>query len=369
METIYLNHAGTSWPKPPEVVAASESVLHANPGDWPKLFSNAHEAVAKFYHLDSKRLLLTPSCTAALQLAVLDHAWQPGDRVLTSHFEHHALQRALVQLETRGVTVTVLPYGDDEPMLLEALEAELKLGSVRMLALTAACNVTGRLLPVAEATAMAHRYDAMTLVDGAQIAGWWDLDVNAWQADLFTFAGHKGPQAPWGVGGLYVHPGIAMACPTAVCEIGERSRSLAPALMPGYCDAGSVNLAALVGLAAGCEWLESPTRRDRLQTARGLAAEFTAAVRQLPRVTIHHDAPADAKMPTVALSVAERHSEEIARELGAQGVIVSAGFQCAPQAHRALGTSASGVVRFSFGPTNQAADVPAVSEMLGRLLS
>jgi len=221
VQTIYLNHAGTSWPKPPPVVAATGSTFHAEPARWPELFAAAHETAADFFHVEPSRLLLTPSCTAALQLAVQDHSWRPGDRVLTSHFEHHALQRSLVKLEDLGVVVTALPYSDEEPIPLDALEAELKRGSVRLLALTAACNVTGRLLPISEATALAHRFGALALIDGAQIAGWWDLDVAALEADLFTFAGHKGPQAPWGVGGLYVRPDLGMKCPAAVCDVAE----------------------------------------------------------------------------------------------------------------------------------------------------
>jgi len=290
VQTIYLNHAGTSWPKPPTVVAATESTFHGDPGHWPALFAAAHETVADFFHAEPSWLLLTPSCTAALQLAVHDHSWRPGDRVLTSHFEHHAQQRSLVKLEEQGVTVTTLPYSDEEPIQLEALEAELKLGAVRLLALTAACNVTGRLLPISEATSLAHRFGALVLIDGAQIAGWWDLDVTALQADLFTFAGHKGPQAPWGVGGLYVRPALTMKCPAAVCDMNELQARSAAAVMPGYCDAGSVNLAALAGLAAACQWLASPAQEGRLQTARRLAQPYrvcppNTAGHRLPRLT------------------------------------------------------------------------------------
>ena len=368
MQTIYLNHAGTSWPKPPPVVAATGSTFHAEPARWPELFAAAHETAADFFHVEPSRLLLTPSCTAALQLAVQDHSWRPGDRVLTSHFEHHALQRSLVKLEDLGVVVTALPYSDEEPIPLDALEAELKRGSVRLLALTAACNVTGRLLPISEATALAHRFGALALIDGAQIAGWWDLDVAALEADLFTFAGHKGPQAPWGVGGLYVRPELPMKCPAAVCDIAELQARPA-AVMPGYCDAGSANLAAVAGLAAACQWLATPAQQGRLQTARDLAASFTESVRQMPRVTVHHDTPMETKVPTVAISVAGATSTDLADQLRVQGLIASAGFQCAPQAHRALGTTESGALRFSFGPSNQTGDVHRAVEMLDQLLT
>lgn len=365
VQTIYLNHAGTSWPKPPAVLEATREALNTNPIEWPELFQAARKAVARFFHVESSSLLLTPSCTAALQLAVQDHPWRSGDRVLTSHFEHHALHRPLLKLEELGVKVTTLPFGDDEPLRLEALESELKAGGVRLLALTAACNVTGRLLPVKEAIALAHRYGALALVDGAQIAGWWDLDLTALDADFFTFAGHKGPQGPWGVGGLYVRPEIRMNCPAATCDL---SKPRATADMPGYCDAGSVNLVALLGLAAACWWLSEPAQQGRLQAARGLAQELAEALREMPRVTLHHDVSVDNKVPTVAMSVAGVASSKLANQLQARGVIASAGLQCAPQAHRALNTAESGVLRFSFGPSSHSGDVQEALERLEHIL-
>ena len=100
-----------------------------------------------------------------------------------------------------------------------------------LLAMTAASNVTGELLPIASLVELARRHGAAALIDAAQIAGWIDLDLPRLGADFVAFAGHKGPQAPWGIGGLYVSPRLAW-----------------PA--PGYCDVGSVDRCALAGLAA-----------------------------------------------------------------------------------------------------------------------
>ncbi|MEQ9410068.1 MAG: aminotransferase class V-fold PLP-dependent enzyme [Fuerstiella sp.] len=357
LDTIYLNHAGTSWPKPAPVSEAATDVLQQSAEDWPGLFEQLHTAVADFFHVAPPRLLLTPSCTAALDLAVMDHPWRSGDCVLTSHFEHHALHRHLVKLQRLGVDTRALRPAGDELIDLKQLEAELKSTDVRLLAITAACNVTGRLLPMAEAIELAHQHGTLVLIDGAQIAGWWDLDVTALGADLFTFAGHKGPQAPWGIGGLYVAPHVEMNCPAAACELSGSETAAACAVMPGYCDAGSVNLAALAGLAAGCDWLSAPAQQHRLQHARDLAEEFANSVRCVSGVVIHHDVDMNLKMPTVTITVDDIQSAELALWLRQKSVIISGGFQCAPQAHHALGTSRTGVLRFSFGPHSTAHDV------------
>ena len=262
-DTIYLNHAGTSWPKPSCVLEAAGSVMQSDPSEWPSLFEGSHQTVADFFHVAPSRLLLTPSCTAALHVAVMDHAWKKGDRVLTSNFEHHALHRNLTKLSDYEVEVKTLPSCQRGLIELDALEAELKLGGVRLVALTAACNVTGLLLPISDAIRIAHQYGAIALIDGAQIAGWWDINVTELGADLFTFAGHKGPQAPWGVGGLYVSPDLSMDCPSAVCDVSEARSSCS--LMPGYCDVGSVNP---LGARRTRGWLPVAKRTASMQSTK-----------------------------------------------------------------------------------------------------
>lgn len=360
--STYLNHAGTSWPKPEPVLHAVAAAIQTPPEDWPNLFARSQRTVSEFFHGDPSRLLLTPSCTTALSLAVMDHQWQAGDRVLTSHFEHHALHRQLTKLQERGVEVKTLPWCADELIDLEVLEAELKSADVRLLAMTAACNVTGRLLPVEEAIQLAHQFGTLVLIDGAQVAGWWDLNVAALGADLFTFAGHKGPQAPWGIGGLYLAPHVSMNCPAATCDLAPNSTEKSCAPIPGYCDAGSVNLSALAGLAAGCAWLSEPSQRNRLDEARRLTEDLTNGIRRLPGVSVIDDVDIQKKMPTVAVTMPDTSSGELAERLRQQAVVVSGGLQCAPQAHMALGTNRTGVIRFSFGPRSQQADVAQALE-------
>lgn len=367
-ETVYLNYAGTSWPKPDVAVAAANSIFKTDPSKWPARFQADHRTVAKFFGVDTSRLLLTPNCTSALSLALRDQPWSTGDRVLTSRFEHHALYRVLTQLRQRGVDVSELPISGSELVDLATLRDELVRGRVRLVAMTAACNVTGQQLPIAAATELAHRYGARMLVDGAQIAGWSDINLRDTEVDLFTFAGHKAPHGPWGVGGLYVSPDMEMSCPLATCEIqSESSRQFSS--MPGYCDAGSVDLSALAGLAAAVDWLQEPAQHDRLTRARDLAEELTATLRGLPGLTIHGDVPFDNKMPTLAITVRQMDSSRVAEHLRTHGIVASGGFQCAPRAHDSLGTSQTGVVRLSFGPSNQEADVEQVSCALKTLLS
>ena len=363
---IYLNHAGTSWPKPGVVRHAAAAVFQASPKDWPELFADSHSAIAAHYATPADRLLLTPSCTAALSLAIADLPWLAGERIITSSFEHHALQRCVEKLAGVGVESTRLPPAEHALFDLDALQQELQRGHVRLLAFTAACNVTGLLAPIEEAVALANDYGVSTMIDGAQVAGWKSYDFVGLGASFFTVAAHKGPQAPWGAGALYVAPHVTMNCPLATCSataIDEIS------LMPGYCDAGSANLAAIAGWAAACEWLQAPEREFRLNSAQQMAGQLATGLRDLPGVRLLHDVDAGQKMPTVAMLLEGQSSQEVAEALRSLGVIVSGGFQCAPMAHAQLGTESSGVVRFSLGPTTSTDDIAQTLERVTHLVT
>lgn len=366
---IYLNQAGTCWPKPVSVQRAVAEALKASPETWSRDLEKQHQEVCRAFGVaDPSRLLLTTGATSALSVAISDHPWKKGDRVVISGFEHHALHRPVQQLAASGVEEVVVPRSEDGPVCLEALEAELRRGKVRMVAMTAASNVTGELLPVREIITMARSYGALSLIDAAQIAGWSSIDAAQLGADLFAFTGHKGPQGPWGIGGLYVAPHVKMASPQAVCELPLAGDSARCAPMPGYCDVGSVNRAALAGLVAGLRWLASPERANRLQRARGQVARLANAVVELDRVTLHGSANQNDRMPTVALTFQGRNLPDLVASLASRGVIAAAGLQCAPIAHETLGTAPEGVLRLSVGPSNDDDDVEGAIEVFRGIL-
>ncbi|MFN3189084.1 MAG: aminotransferase class V-fold PLP-dependent enzyme [Aureliella sp.] len=361
---LYLNHAGTSWPKPDCVVEACAQALERSPVQWGGDFDSGHASLAKHLGIaDPSHLLLTPGCTSSLAVALADFILNPGDRILCSSFEHHALHRPLLKRADQGIQVAVIPPGESGPFDLSRLETELEAGDVKLVAITAAANVTGDLLPLNAICDLAHEYDAKVLVDGAQVVGWMDLELDRLSADMFAFGGHKGLQAPWGIGGLYIAPGVEMNTPTATCEIGSAA---ACSIRPGYCDVGSVDRIALFALERAIRWLEE--RPDRLRKAQIQITKLQNAVEMLPGVVrCGQDDPLQ-RMPTVAFGfreqVSESSSAEIATALEHCGILGASGLQCAPLAHQMLGTDERGLVRLSVGPQTSDDEIESACHVL-----
>lgn len=357
---IHLNHAGTSWPKPPVVVDAVQAAMTRPADQWGDEFDRAHRAIAAFFGLrDPGQLLLTPGCTSSLAVGIGDVDLGGRTRVLTSAWEHHAMHRPLLKRAESGASVEYVPPGDGSPLDLDRLEDELARGDVGLVAVTAAANVTGDLLPVEAAIELAHRHDAQVLVDAAQVVGWMDLDLPALGADLVAFGGHKGLQGPWGIGGLYVAEGARMQCVGASSE----SRPADREARPGYCDAGSVDQMALAGLHAAVGWLQRLDRSAELDRAREQIGRLEAALADVGARCFRVDEPAR-RMPSLAFSLAGRPSAEVAASLKSHGITVGSGLQCAPLAHQALGTEREGLVRVSVGIDQDPDDLQAAIDAI-----
>jgi len=340
---VYLNHAGTSWPKPARVrEAVAAAMAPEAEARWDDDFARQHARLAATFGLRAEALLLTPGCTSALALALGDFAWRGGEAAVVDGLAHQALYGPVLRLRRRGVEVEVIGLRDGG-LDLDALAGRLaRAPRVALVALSAGANVTGALLPYEEVIALAHEHGARVLLDAAQTVGWLPLDLPALGADMVAFGGHKGLQGPWGIGGLYVAEGVPMRPP----------RDESPPARPTYCDGGSVDRAALAGLAAAV----SAGAHD-LARARNHVVRLQGAIEAGGGGVVGPRDP-QARLPTVAFTTS-RPAVATARALATAGLVVSGGQQCAPLAHATLGTGPHGVVRMSVGPqtTEEAIDL------------
>lgn len=351
------------------MAAAVAQALDAPPAQALAGFEAAHGELCGWLGIESpQRLLLTPGCTSALAIAIGDLPWQPGDVAVTSTMEHHALVRPLAQLVRQcGIQHVVVGRAPDGPIDLVELGELLSKGGVRLVAVTAASNVTGECLPVADIARLAHAHGALLLVDAAQTLGLVPTDVRTLGADLLTFAGHKGPLGPHGIGGLWADAGVRFESPSAVCEVtpgGGPPTACSP--MPGYCDAGSVNLSAAAGLAAAVAWHRGAGAGSGAH-ACGLAAALRGALRGHAGCEVL-GADTAAHTASLSLRIAGLPLERAEQAFAARGLAVRAGQHCAPLALGALGIP-GGCLRISFGPFNDAADVDAVRAAVDALAS
>jgi cysteine desulfurase family protein len=375
---IYLDNAATSCPKPPEVVRAVNHALMevcANPGrgaydlalEAGRVLLRGRRAVARLIGArDESRVVFTMNATHALNLA-LKGLLADGGHVVISSLEHNAVVRPLSVLASRGVRVTRVPCsatGETDPAdVLAAVTPE-----TRLVALTHASNVLGTLLPVGEVGRALRERSVPLLVDAAQTAGTFPLDVAEMGIDLLALPGHKGLLGPQGVGVLYLVPGLELPTLIEGGAGGDSARLEPPEDLPDRHEAGTPNTPGVAGLAAGvalvlAEGVEQIGRREA-----ALAERLRGGLAQVEGVKLYGPPPGTRSAPVASIEVVGISSAEVAFILDrAFDIAVRAGLHCAPEAHQVTGTVERGLVRFSVGHATTEAEVDAAVQAVGEI--
>lgn len=378
---IYFDNAATSWPKPPCVAEAMTRYMAevgASPGrsghrlavEAARWVYAAREAVADLFHApDPLRVVFGANVTEALNLA-LNGLLRPGDHVITGSMEHNAVMRPLRALERNGVQITVVPCSPEGALDPADLAAAIR-PATRLIALNHASNVTGTLLPVADAGRIARQHDLLLLVDAAQTAGAYPIDMQSDAIDLLAFTGHKSLYGPMGTGGLVIGDRVDVheLQPLKRGGTGSRSeREEQPDFLPDLCESGTPNAVGLAGLAASTRWvLEQGVARIRTHEA-ALTAQLLSGLATIPGVTVYGPRDARLQTATVSFTIAGLETSDIGLRLDDEyAIMCRVGLHCAPAAHRTLGTFPAGTVRFGLGASNTAADVAVALEAVAAL--
>lgn len=375
---IYADNAATSFPKPREVIDTVSSVLSRvslSPGRSTHQFSlkcsriifDTREALAEFFNChDSSRIAFTCNVTEALNVGIFGLSGvklQPGDHVITTALEHNSVMRPLRYLEkTADIRLSILPVSDDGEVMVSELP-RLMQDNTRLIVANHVSNVTGAVVDI-EAIGR-DKGDAVFLVDAAQSAGVFPIDVVRMNIDMLAFTGHKSLLGPTGSGGFYLRQGLALR-PLKMGGTGSNSeREIQPDFMPDLYEAGTPNTLGIAGLGAGVRFVGSTGLTAIREHEQKLCRLFLDGVGHMKGVTVFGPAADKERAAVVSLRVKGKSESEVAQSLDRDfNIMVRAGLHCAPAAHRAIGTFADGTVRFSFGLFNTEADVAACLKAL-----
>lgn len=366
---IYLDNAATTLRKPQvvtdAVVEAMQTVGNCGRAAYDEALDAARtvfltrQAAADFFGCPrADHVAFTANITEALNLT-LNGLLNPGDHVITTDLEHNSVLRPLYRLEReRGVSLSFVPADRRGCIDYDAFETLLR-PETRLVVTTHASNLTGNVLNIAKIADFCHRHGLIYVLDAAQTAGTFPLDMTALGIDVLCFTGHKGLMGPQGTGGLCIREGVEIR-PWKVGGTGVQTHlHEQPAQYPTRLEAGTLNAHGLAGLHAAFEFLNR-TGQDVIRAhEERLMRRFYDGVRAIDGVTVYGDFSAP-RAAIVALNLGDADSSEVADALAQEfGIAVRAGAHCAPRMHDALGTAEQGAVRFSFGWFNTDEEIDA----------
>ncbi len=269
MRRVYLDNNATT-PVLPEVFEAmrpyfaehfgNASSIHHHGQETRAAVERARESVAALLMCRASEIVFTSGGTEADNLAIFGLA-QPGDHIITSTIEHHAVLNACKHASTKGCEVSYIPV--DARGLIDPADVKRALRpNTKLISIMLANNETGVLQPVEEIAQIASEADVYFHTDAVQAAGKIPIDVNKIGCDILTISGHK-IHAPQGVGALYIRKGTRLD-PMLHGGTHERSRRAGTENVPGIVGLGKAAELAATGLQNGPDqWNDGSDARPR----------------------------------------------------------------------------------------------------------
>jgi cysteine desulfurase/selenocysteine lyase len=326
-------------------------------------YERAREKVARFLNAASPHeIIFVRGATEGINLVAQSFgrsAMRPGDEVLVTGMEHHSnIVPWQLLAEQTGIVLRVAPITDTGELDLAAFERLIG-ERTRLISVVHLSNALGTVNPIRRITAVAHSRGIPVLVDGAQSAPHLAVDVRALDCDFFAFSGHK-LFGPTGIGVLYGRESLLDRMPPwqgggdMISSVTfERSTW---AGLPAKFEAGTPHIAGAIGLGAAVEWLSA----INLDVVAAYEAELlryaTAAVGDVPGVTLIGTAPQRASI--LSFAVDSVHAHDVGQVLDLEGVAIRAGHHCAQPVMQRFGVPAT--ARASFALYNTRADVDAL---------
>ena len=269
MRRVYLDNNATT-PVAPEILDAmrpyfiehfgNASSIHHHGQETRAAVERARESVAQLVGCRASEIVFTSGGTEGDNLAISGLA-RPGDHIITSTIEHHAVLNTCKHLESAGIEVTYVPV--DGRGLVDPNDVRRSLRPhTRLITIMMANNETGVIQPVEEIGKIAAEADVYFHTDAVQAAGKVALDINRIGCDLLSISGHK-MHAPQGVGALYLRKGTLIE-PMFHGGRHERSRRAGTENVPGIVALGKAAELAKQGLENG-EVARIATLRDQIE--------------------------------------------------------------------------------------------------------
>ena len=377
---VYLDSAATSQ-KP-------KAVLEAMDGYYKTMNSNVHRGVhtlsqeataamedvrdAFQAHLGAtyrEEIIFTKGVTEGINLVASGYGQmlKPGDEIAVSGLEHHSnIVPWQLACERSGARLRVIPLLEDQTLNLEAYQAILNEGRVKIVAVNHISNAVGTINPVQEMARMAHAAGALILVDGAQAGPHLQPRMDELGVDYYVLSGHK-MFGPTGIGVLFGKREHLERLPVYQGG-GEMIRTVSfekttYADLPFRFEAGTPAIAEIIGLGAALTYLQGVGYDVVAQRDAQLMAYAEERLLTLPGIRIY--GPAAARKAGVhSFSLKGIHPFDAGTILDQLGIAVRTGHHCAQPLMDHLGVP--GTIRASFAFYNTAEEIDALAEGLQR---
>ena len=364
---VYLDNAASTQ-KPTRVVNAiaqyyntSHSNVHRGVHSLSQkatqLFEEAREAVRNYLNAESSdQIIFTKGCTDAINTVAsgYERLLKKGDEVLISYLEHHSnIVPWQMACERSGASLKIIPMNHKGEL---EWSASLLSPRTKMVAVNHVSNALGTINPIQQIIADAHAVSAAVLIDGAQATPHFAIDVQALDADFYTFSGHK-VYGPTGIGVLYGKRALLEKLPPyqgggdMIKTVTFSKTTYAP--IPFKFEAGTPNMAGAIGLHEALNFMSEIGLEAIASHENRLLLYATEELSRIPG--IRFIGTAENKASVISFLVEGAHPYDVGVLLYQMGIAVRTGHHCTQPIMDYF--EIPGTVRASFGIYNTMEEV------------
>lgn len=379
MDTVYLDNAATSFPKPAGMSARMKDYMdnigatinrsvYASAADAGLVALSLRERAKRFFNFNEKatHVIITPGATAGLNF-IIKGLLRAGDHCIVSSMEHNAVMRPLMQLD--GVEFSRIPCDGEGRIIPNTLEPLIR-PNTRLVIMAHGSNVCGTVQDAEAVGKVCKKHNIPFALDAAQTAGHYPVDFDAFNLSALAVPGHKGLLGPAGIGLLLLSDKMAHALdPLIAGGTGSASdKETLPDYLPDRFESGTPNMAGIYGLEYSLGFVEGRGIESLRAHELALTKRFIDGLDGIANVRLCGMRQLDRRVGVISLDFIGQDNAEVAFRLEAEfGILTRCGLHCAPNAHKTLFTFPQGTVRFSLGFANTENDVDRALEAVKRL--
>ena len=378
-DLIYFDNAATAQ-KPIQVIEALTHYysqynanihrgLHTLADEATAAFEATRHSIQQFIGAAvPEEIIFTKGTTESINL--IASAWgnthlQKGDEIIISSLEHHAnIVPWQMVAEARGAHLRVIPIDDNGVLDMEAFQNMLN-EKTRFVSIVHASNALGVINPVEDIITLAHKYDALVLVDAAQSSVHLELDVQQLDCDFLVFSGHK-IYGPTGTGILYGKKALLEMLPPyqgggeMIKEVTFEKTTYNE--LPFKFEAGTPNIADFIALKPAVDFIQDIGKKNIHAHEDTLLRYATEKLEKIEGLHIRGNVAN--KVSVVSFTIDDIHPQDLAILLDNQGIAVRTGHHCAQPLMKRLGIV--GTTRASFAAYNTFEEIDIFAQALNK---
>ena len=370
---VYLDSAATSQ-KPTSVIEALSQYyeamnanihrgIYALSEEATQAFEATRKKVACFIGAKEERsIIFTNNTTESINLVA--SSWgrkniKAGDEILLTQMEHHSnIVPWQLLAQQQGATLKYIPVTADGRLDLSSLDSLLS-DRTKLLAVTHMSNVLGTINPIKDLVAKAHAKGILVLVDGAQSAPHFKIDVENLECDFYAFSAHK-MLGPTGVGILYGKPQILESMPPflgggeMILEVHEDYATWKP--IPYKFEAGTPNIGCVIAFAKAIDYLEKIGMDEVREHEKVLTQHALLVLQELEGIKIYGPKDVEVRGGVISFTFSDIHPHDLGQLLDQEGIAIRAGHHCAQPLMRVLDVAATARASFYLYTTTEEID-------------